>query len=119
MQIIDGFQFRALACGGFGCIGEEIGKHLTQFRWEAVDHETLGKVRNDGDAEDGESAFHQQQDGAEHLAEVDFHWRAGFPVEREHGSADLGDAGDFKLGELEELLMLLRGGFAIHEEEQV
>ena len=73
----------------------------------------------DGDAEGVETAIHEEEDGVQHVFEVDRYRGSGFAVEAEHGAADLGDALGFLAGEGEEVGGLLRGGRAVHEEEEI
>ena len=59
--------------GGFGGVGEQVGEDLAQLGREAVDAEISGNVVRDVDPEGLEAAFHEQQDGVEHLAQVNEH----------------------------------------------
>ncbi len=78
-----------------------------------------GKVLLDGRTESAEAALHEQEDGLEHVAEVDLDGCLGLAVEGEHGAADLGDAAISCLARCRNCLTFVGRGFAVHEEEEV
>ena len=55
----------------------------------------------------------------EHFAQVDFDGILGAAVEAEHGPADLSDAGDFLLREVEKMSPFFFVGDPVHQEEEV
>ena len=113
-QVDDGF-----GSGGLSRVGEQVGENLAELSRKAVDDEVGREVGFDGDIERGKAAFHQEQDRLERFLEIDGDRRLGLAVERKHGAADLGNAGDLLLGQLEEARAFFRRGLTVHEEEEV
>ena len=109
----------ATFAGGLGCVGDEVGEDLAEFRGESINGYIWRKVRGDLDAKGLEAADHEQEQVVEHLLEVDGVGRLGLAVEAEHGAADLGDACEFALGDIEEVAGLRVLGIVLQEVEEV
>ena len=110
---------RAALAGGLGGVGDEVGEDLAELGGEPVDGDLGREVGGDGDAERVEAALHQQQQVVEHVLEVDWDGRLGLAIEAEHGAADLGDAGELGLCDVEEMLGFSIVGIVAEEVEQV
>lgn len=105
--------------GGFGSVGDEVRKDLTQFGGEASHRDTWREFKRNGHAKLGEAVVHQKENLLEHLLEIDGDRRFGFAVEAEHGAANLRDTGQFLLGHVHELAGFVRRYTVAHEIKQV
>jgi len=109
------------ASGGHGIdgVGDEVVEDLTDVAFEAGDLAVGALAFFDGDGGVAEAAFVEAEDGGEEVGAGDLAGRGGLLVEAEGLVGDDGDAAEFLVGEVEEVLDLGDDGVLASDIEEV